>query len=228
MGTNSLRTLRLTRKLVDLLPVRVDERGPAGTESLTTPFYHENAAAKIMAELPDSGELWVFAAGSLIWNPRCPVVERRLGTVNGWQRAFCYGSDTRYRGSPAAPGLMMSLDHGGQCEGIVLRLKPENVRKSLIDLLREEPPFPIEWVEAETEIGKVSAIAFTAFREYVGYQSEPPAEEVADVLATSVGHFGSMADYLLNTVINLEEAGIHDPHLWHLQDLVAARLERLR
>jgi cation transport protein ChaC len=37
-----------------------------------------------------------------------------------------------------------------------------------------------------------------------------------------------MADYLLNTVIHLEKAGIHDPHLWRLQDLVAARLERLR
>ena len=107
-------------------------------------------------------------------------------------------------------------------------MKPENVQKSLIELLKEEPPFPTEWVEAETENGKVSAIAFTAFREFVLYQSEPPAEEVADVLATSVGHFGSMADYLLNTVIKLEEAGIHDPHLWRLQDLVAARLERIR
>ena len=36
-----------------------------------------------------------------------------------------------------------------------------------------------------------------------------------------------MADYLLNTITELEKAGMHDPHLWRLQELVAARLERL-
>jgi cation transport protein ChaC len=228
MGAIMPRTLRLTRELVDLLPTRVDERGPAGEESLTAPDYHEKATAKILSELPSSGELWVFAAGSLIWNPRCPVVERRQVTINGWQRSFCYGPDTRFRGSPAVPGLMMSIDRGGQCEGIVLRINPKNVQDSLLELLKLEPPFPTEWLDAETESGIVSAIAFTAFRDFFAYQPEPPVEEVADVLASSVGHFGSMADYLLNTVIHLEEAGIHDPHLWHLQDLVAARLERLR
>ncbi len=222
------RTLRLTRELVDLLPTRVDERGPPRTEGIPGPDFEEKAAAKIISELPDSGELWVFAVGSLIWNPRCPVAERRQATIHGWQRAFCYGPDTRFRGSPAAPGLMMSIDRGGQCEGIVLRMGPKNIQASLLELLKLEPPFPIEWVDAETETGTVSAIAFTAYRDFFGYLPEPPVEDVADVLATSVGHIGSMADYLLKTVIHLEDAGIHDPHLWRLQDLVAARLEMLR
>jgi cation transport protein ChaC len=222
------RTLRLTRDLVNLLPTRVDERGPPGVESLPASDYHEKAAAKIMSERSSSGEMWVFAAGSLIWNPRCPVIERRHATIRGWRRSFCYGPDMRFRGSPDAPGLMMSLDHGDQCQGIVLRVSPDDLKDSLIYLLKQEPPFPIEWVEAETKNGKVAAIAFTAYREFVRYQPEPPVEEVADVLASSVGHFGSMADYLLNTVIHLEKAGIHDPHLWRLQELVAARLERLR
>jgi cation transport protein ChaC len=222
------RSIRLTRELVNLLPERVDERGPVEADDLPAPDFEESAAIKILSELPDSGELWVFAAGSLIWNPRCPIVERRSATIKGWRRSFCYGPDTRFRGSPNAPGLMMSLDTGDQCQGVVLRMNPENVQNSLLELLKLEPPFPTDWVDAETENGTVPAIAFTACKEFVRYQPEPPMEEVADVLATSVGHIGSMADYLLNTVIHLEEAGIHDPHLWHLQDLVAARLERLR
>ena len=46
--------------------------------------------------------------------------------------------------------------------------------------------------------------------------------KVVDRLATSCGHWGSGADYLYNTVKNLEERGIHDRHLWRLQRLVAA------
>ena len=36
-----------------------------------------------------------------------------------------------------------------------------------------------------------------------------------------------MAEYLLNTVTELELAGVHDLHLWRLQEMVAERLERL-
>jgi len=49
--------------------------------------------------------------------------------------------------------------------------------------------------------------------------------EIADALTTAVGERGSMADYLFSTVKNLEERGIHDRHLWRLQELVARRIE---
>ncbi|TIV01552.1 MAG: gamma-glutamylcyclotransferase, partial [Mesorhizobium sp.] len=49
-------------------------------------------------------------------------------------------------------------------------------------------------------------------------------DEVAEKLSTSCGHWGSGADYLYNTVKNLEERGIHDRHLWRLQQLVAERI----
>jgi len=48
---------------------------------------------------------------------------------------------------------------------------------------------------------------------------------VADVLAVAVGHFGSMAEYLHNTVRHLQELGIDDHYLWRLQELVAERIE---
>jgi cation transport protein ChaC len=34
-----------------------------------------------------------------------------------------------------------------------------------------------------------------------------------------------MAEYLFNTIQHLERMGIHDPHLWRLQDMVAAEIE---
>jgi cation transport regulator ChaC len=44
-------------------------------------------------------------------------------------------------------------------------------------------------------------------------------------LAVAAGPFGSMAEYLYSTVRHLEELGLHDEHLWHLQELVAERIE---
>lgn len=122
---------------------------------------------------------------------------------------------------------MLSLDRGGQCWGVAMRMNPENLQESLIGLLQKEPPCPPEWVMAETDGKQVPAIAFTVNSDWELYHPEPPIEELADILSTSVGHIGSMADYLLNTITELEGAGIHDPHLWQLQDMVAERLERL-
>ena len=51
-------------------------------------------------------------------------------------------------------------------------------------------------------------------------------EEVAQILACAAGHMGSCAMYLYQTVAKLEEHGIHDRHLWHLQELVAAEIAR--
>jgi cation transport protein ChaC len=34
-----------------------------------------------------------------------------------------------------------------------------------------------------------------------------------------------MAEYLFSTVEHLEQMGLHDPHLWRLQNLVAERIE---
>ena len=219
------RTLRLTPELVARLPPRVDERGPIRWD-VPDAWYGE-AAAQIVSRLPEDGALWIFAIGSLIWKPRFPVAERRPAVVRGWHRAFCLGPDTRYRGNPAAPGLMLSLDRGGQCRGLAMRMDPTDLAASLEALLRLEPPIPTRRVRALTADGPVQAIAFTSDRRHIHYAGRFPEAEIADRLAAAVGHVGTMAEYLLNTVTHLEAAGIHDRRLWRMQALVAERLERL-
>jgi cation transport protein ChaC len=217
---------RLTQELVDRLPARVDERGPIRWPDPPDEYFRDTAA-RILSAVPAGGDLWVFAIGSLIWKPKFPVVEQRPAIIRGWHRAFCLGPDTRYRGNPAAPGLMLSLDRGGQCRGVALRMDPADPASSLEGLLRLEPPTPPRWVRAQTAAGEVRGIAFTIDRSHLFYAGRLSEEELADRLARAVGHVGSMAEYILNTMAGLEAAGIHDRALWRMQALVAERLERL-
>lgn len=219
--------LKLTQELVGLLPARVDAEGPPHMQTPPDTHY-EQLTQGVMATKPSTGPLWVFAVGSLIWNPRMPVGETRPALVKGWRRAFCLGPTVRRRGNPDAPGRMLSLDRGGECWGVVMRMEAEDEFAALKALLKTEPPVPTTWVKAETAEGIVDAIAFTADTTYPLYSAEPEEEALAEILASAVGTVGTMAEYLLNTVVEMEKAGIHDPYLWRLQEMVADRLESLR
>ena len=81
--------------------------GGRGTKTRTT------------APLPD--HIWVFAYGSLIWNPLFPVAEQRIARIYGYHRAFCLWSRVG-RGTRDNPGLVLGLDDGGTCTGLVLRI----------------------------------------------------------------------------------------------------------
>ncbi len=77
-----------------------------------------------------------------------------------------------------------------------------------------------------TDTGCVRALVFYAGPKSRSYIGKLPVEEVARTLACAAGHIGSCAMYLYQTVAKLEEHGIHDRHLWHLQELVAQEIAR--
>lgn len=76
----------------------------------------------------------------------------------------------------------------------------------------------------DVEGERTKAIAFCANRAGPAYVGRQPLGSVANVLATSVGHAGSCAEYLLHTVESLERRGIRDRRLWQLQAMVAERI----
>ena len=217
--------IRLTQELVNRLPCRVDDPGPMA-RALVPDEYYGRVGADILARVGE-GPLWVFAFGSILWKRRFAVVEERAALVRGWHRKFCLGPDTRYRGNPDQPGVMLSLDRGGQCRGMVLRMDCTGRAVALDDLLRNEPPEPPVWVRAMTPLGEVRAMAFATSTGFEGYCGGICEGEIADRLASAVGMWGSMAEYLFNTVSHLEAMGIRDAYLWRMQGLVAERLARL-
>ncbi len=224
------RRMRLTPELVSRVARRIDDPGPVPGRVYATDADYEAEMEALLAARPRDGAVWVFAYGSLIWKPAGDIVEQKLAVVRGWHRAFCLGWDRRFRGTAERPGLMLALDRGGMCKGVVQRLPAETVEANLGKLLRREmlfrpSPFPPRWVRAETADGPLSAITFAMDRRSESYVAGLSVEETAEVLATAVGHWGSMAEYLHNTVRHLEDLGIADRLLWRLQELVAERIE---
>src|ERR1700675_2776239 len=70
--------------------------------------------------------VWGFAYGSLMWNPEIAFAEARPGVLHGYHRSFCLYS-YRYRGTPERPGLVLGLDRGGSCRGVVYRVPDDAV-----------------------------------------------------------------------------------------------------
>jgi cation transport protein ChaC len=167
--------------------------------------------------------IWVFAYGSLIWKPAFGPAETRLGTVHGHHRRFCL-LVRRFRGTDAVPGLVLALDAGGRCRGVVFRLDPATEGEDLDALWRREmvtAAYRPIWVRVETAEGPVRAVTFAANRRHERYV-RPGAEESAAMIARATGPVGSCADYLFNTAGHLEALGIRDRPLVRLRRLVEA------
>ena len=54
---------------------------------------------------------WVFAYGSLMWNPGFATPETTAARLHGWHRAFCIYSE-HYRGTPRKPGSRPRIKPG--------------------------------------------------------------------------------------------------------------------
>ncbi|MEW9805320.1 gamma-glutamylcyclotransferase [Mesorhizobium sp. ZMM04-5] len=228
-----MQPLRLTRELVERVVQAAGDISPApfpaGRRPATDADY-DAAVRQIMAGAPSVNEVWVFAYGSLIWNPAFDFAERQMALLNGWHRSFCLGWDRWFRGSAQKPGLMLALDRGGRCKGVAFKLPPSDVEANLATLVRREiqiipHAFPARWVNIRSETGPVRAVTFVIDRTSSAYVKGLSRDEVADVLACAVGRLGSMAEYLYSTVEQLEALGLHDSSLWQLQHMVAERIE---
>ncbi len=173
-----------------------------------------------------NGALWVFGYGSLIWNPEFPVAERRLARLGGWRRGFCMRS-IHYRGSEAAPGLVLALDReeGAACDGLALRVEPGEEAATLAALRARElisSAYLETRLAVDTAAGALEAVTFVIDRDHPQYWGGLTLEEQAHIIAGAVGERGPNRDYLWSTAARLAELGIADAELEWLSARVRA------
>lgn len=207
-------------------------RRQAATEHPEVPLLSEAefqaSLERVLAGHAPDEDCWVFAYGSLIWNPLFEHDARELAVIHGFHRAFCLWSRLG-RGSPDRPGLMLGLDRGGRCHGVVFRIAAERVREELTLLWRREMPmgsYAPRWTKTRIGTRTHRALAFVVNHDSPNYAGRLPTETIVETLATTRGRFGAGWEYLFQTVECLHSHGLHDARLEHLRARVHDRLRR--
>ena len=201
----------------------IAEMGLLDHAQLNSDEYRIRRKDEMIALAPkDDPMVWVFGYGSLIWNPAFDYDERRVGTLHGYHRQFCFWS-TIGRGTPDCPGMMLALDRGGSCRGVVLGVERERASEELTSVFMREltgQTYHPKLLRVMTDEGPVAAITFVANRACDNYAGRRPPEEIARHIAQGCGHLGPCRDYLFNTTEHLEALGIRDRRMRKLCRLV--------
>lgn len=159
---------------------------------------------------------YVFGYGSLMWRPGFPHGEKRTATVRGRHRALCVYSWV-HRGTETRPGLVLGLDRGGACRGIVFEVADAD-RDAVIDYLRAREQVTMVYREATVAARcddgvTVEALTYVVDRKHRQYAGKLSHEETLRQVIGASGRSGPNEEYVLSTADHLTELGVADRHL---------------
>lgn len=164
-------------------------------------------------------DLWVFAYGSLMWNPGFTHAEVCTARLFGYHRALCILS-LLWRGTPERPGLVLGLDRGGSCPGRAFRVEAALVPDTMERLYAREMPSGVyvpRFLPVRLEDGRrVTAWTFLARRDHPQYRRDDGSEAAAALIRQGTGKAGPCRDYLANTLEQLHRLGLRDRRLENL------------
>ncbi|MDR9776025.1 gamma-glutamylcyclotransferase [Rhizobium hidalgonense] len=222
--------MQLTPDLVAKTFKLVEDDGPEPNWTPISPQQLDELVSRVEQEACDE-EIWVFAYGSLMWNPGFEVAASDDAVAYGWHRAFSLRIE-RLRATSDAPGLMLALRPGGSCSGLVLKLPCKTKEQDLRTLLAREIRYSevcdmVRWISVKTPTGTRRALTFWASTKRSRLTEKIPLDDAAVLIAQACGPAGSCAEYLHRTVLDLADRNIFDRNLWQLQQMVATRLRAL-
>ena len=196
-----------------------------------TPLSASQLEASIDAALAawnKRSDLWLFAYGSLMWNPSFPFRERISAHVFGYHRSFCLWSRINL-GTPEKPGLVLALTRGGSCRGFAYRIARDRIRSVMPELWQREMLFGSyrpSWLPCHLPDRIVPALAFVINPQASGFTGRMCEVHRVRSIANAAGRYGTAAEYLFRTVESLDALGIVDGKLHALADKVRRAMGR--
>jgi cation transport protein ChaC len=169
--------------------------------------------------IPDKGigeDIYIFAYGSLLWNPTVDYEDEFLAKVYGFHRSFCMKTYLG-RGSFKKPGLMLGLDKGGSCRGSAFKLRNSEAIKNIDILFRREmvtgayKPKLLKTILVNGR--KVLSLAFTVDKKHKNYFQDKEIQTKAKMISNAHGFLGTCEEYFQNTLESLSELNIVDSEM---------------
>lgn len=172
----------------------------------------ENNRREALKSHPDE-DLWVFAYGSLMWDPALVFSEVRRAKVPDYERRFILKEIYGGRGTKEAPGLMAALDHGDGCEGLIFRIAKENIEVETEILWRRELVFAgytPTFAPAIAGEQQLNVLCFVADHQADMICGDIGRAEQIDCLVNGRGILGTSLEYLENIVAQFDVLGVED------------------
>jgi cation transport protein ChaC len=189
-----------------------------GANAICSEAELDASRAACFANLSLDQDLWIFAYGSLVWNPIFAVAEHRRARLHGFHRSFCMTS-TIGRGTIGRPGLMLALEDGGSVDGIALKMGRLGRDEEIRLLWRREmlaKSYEPVWATVSTDEGPIKVLTFVADRNATNYVGRQPLRRTVEQIVGAAGLLGTNLDYLDSTYHALRAYGIEDRYLGNL------------
>lgn len=223
--------LRITDEMLTAWDVQALARG-LGADWRVSDEALEASRRATLSGIAESQDLWVFAYGSLMWDPGFHFAEVRRASLPDYQRRFTHQT-TIGRGSPEHPGLVLSLEPGaGRCDGLAFRIERAILERESRIIWRREMllgGYRAGILPVSTPQGPVEALALLSDPADDRGASELPLQEVATVITHACGNRGTNLDYLRQVVEQLERLCVTDDYVRRLACLagIGPRVESL-
>ena len=155
-----------------------------------------------------------------MWRPEFEYLTAKPAKLQGYHRSLSVFSH-HYRGTPQYPGLVLGLDTGGYCEGLLYELSAQDWPKAITmvrarEMLGDvylEKALPVTDLKTNAEY---MALTYVANRASQQFAPKMPQEKLLAYIAQGQGSMGSCRQYVVNTILHLRQLGIHDEGLEHL------------
>ncbi|CAG9269038.1 cation transport protein ChaC [Paraburkholderia unamae] len=176
----------------------------------------DQSLAQTMARRPTGEDVWIFAYGSLMWNPLSCYDRREIATLQGWHRSFCIRL-LAGRGTPQRPGRMLALEPGGCTQGVALRLATTTLDEELRILWTREMltgAYTPTWTTVTLATGETQhALAFVASNCERQYEADSHPAKIARLIAHAQGPLGTNAEYVFRLRQALADCALSDPYI---------------
>jgi cation transport protein ChaC len=196
---------------VEQLRSMLSDRG-APTHWIVDDDVREADRFKALAAWPGE-DRWVFAYGSLMWDPAFHFDEVRHAFAPAHSREFILKDEFGGRGTMDAPGVMAALDEGPGCHGLALRIAHDALDRETDVIWRREragSAYCPDFIRLETAQGDITALAFVADHSADMIDATLTWEEKVQFCATGTGFLGSSLEYVQNLSSHFDVLGIED------------------